>query len=146
MNGLQPARASESTEMSFRVGVDVQSIARFRQMDSDVKQGLKERVFTAEERAYCERTRYPAQRYAGRWAVKEAFVKLLESPASVSFDSIAVKRDGARPWLEIEGSAVRALETEFETSTDRVAFDVSLSHDREADTAIAQVIATAKPR
>lgn len=51
---------------------------------------LRERVFTEEEQAYCDRRRDPTERYAARFAAKEAVMKAM---------GVGV---GACKWREIE--------------------------------------------
>lgn len=127
--------------VTVRTGVDVQSIERFREMDPAVRAALAERVFSDAERDYCEGTGHPAQHYAVRWAATEAFVKLLDDADGVAPDSVAVAREGSGPSLVLGDDARRALAAAIGT-TDWVA-DVSLSHDREADAALAQVVVAA---
>ncbi|PSP80464.1 holo-ACP synthase [Halobacteriales archaeon QS_1_68_20] len=122
-----------------RTGVDVQSVATFRGFDESVAAGIKERAFTEAERAYCEGTRDPAQHYAARWAAKEAFYKLLSTDDAVPFASIEVARGDPRPRFDLGATAREALAESFGGTVPEL--DVSLSHDGEADVAVAQVVA-----
>lgn len=126
-------------ECQIRTGVDVQAISAFREFDPGVAAGIKDRAFADAERAYCERTGDPPQHYAARWAAKEAFVKLLADDRTAPFDEIAVVRDGERPRLELGEAARAELDQSFEGEPHSL--DVSLSHDRDADVAMAQVVA-----
>ncbi|MFQ5556011.1 MAG: holo-ACP synthase, partial [Acidimicrobiales bacterium] len=58
------------------IGTDLVDIARFRRSLIRTP-GLSRRLFTQQERAYCERARDPSARYAARFAAKEATLKAL---------------------------------------------------------------------
>jgi holo-[acyl-carrier protein] synthase len=66
------------------------------------------RIFTERERAYCERFRDKYERYAGRFAVKEAAMKALGTGWSRGVrwvDIEILRRQGSRPMLELKGEA-----------------------------------------
>jgi holo-[acyl-carrier protein] synthase len=58
------------------VGIDVAEVPRFRTVLAR-RPRLAERVFTEAERAYALRKRDPAERFAARFAAKEAVMKAL---------------------------------------------------------------------
>ncbi len=58
------------------IGSDLVDIERFR-LAYDRRPTLTERLFSPDERAYCDRFADPVGRYAGRFAVKEAVMKAL---------------------------------------------------------------------
>ena len=58
------------------VGLDVVDIERFRRAVSRTP-SLVDRLLTPAERAYCEQARDPTERYAVRFAAKEAVMKAL---------------------------------------------------------------------
>lgn len=143
-------REQSVSPVQIRTGVDVQSISAFREFDPDVAAGIKDRAFTKAEQEYCDRMQDPAQHYAARWAAKEAFVKLLAGDRSVPFDEIDVVRHTPNPSLELGTRAKDALAASFgmegvssSTEPAPASLDVSLSHDRDADVAMAQVVALA---
>lgn len=136
-----PESPRRDADLRVRTGVDVQAISRFREFDPTVAAGIKERAFTDDERAYCERTQDPPQHYAVRWAAKEAFFKLLSTGDPVPFDAIGVVRGSPRPRLDLDAPAREALADTFGDDRSTPDLDVSLSHDRDADVAIAQVVA-----
>ncbi len=106
------------------IGTDVVDIERFR---SSLRRtpGLKDRVFTRAEREYCDARTDPTERYAARFAAKEAVLKALGvGLGAADFHDIEVVRDDAgAPSLRLAGRAA-AL------SDDRgvVRWFVSLSH------------------
>lgn len=124
-----------------RNGVDVQSISSFRQFDPAVASRVKQRVFTETERAYCEGTRYPAQHYAVRWAAKEAFIKLVGGLDGFAYNSVGVVSGSSGPWLDLDNSASKVLQQTFNEDLESISRDLSLSHDRDGDIAIAQIVA-----
>lgn len=124
---------------TVRTGTDVQAISAFDEFDPEVGSRIKERVFAESERAYCERTGYPAQHYAARWAAKEAFVKLVGRLRGFTYDGVRVATTDSGPYLDLSEAAAEALRDAFEETTS-VSLDLSLSHDRDADIAMATVV------
>ena len=53
---------------------------------------MRERVFTVEERAYCDRKARPAESYAGRFAAREATIKALGGYRGKRWQDIHVSR------------------------------------------------------
>jgi len=60
--------------MIIGIGIDLVKISRIEKASKNHSAFL-ERVFTAREREYCSRMKYPAQHFAGRFAAKEAVLK-----------------------------------------------------------------------
>ena len=58
------------------IGTDLVELGRFRRV-VDRTPGILTRAFTEGERSYAERRRDPVERYAVRWAAKEAVMKAL---------------------------------------------------------------------
>jgi holo-[acyl-carrier protein] synthase len=71
------------------IGVDLCEVDRMRVALARTPT-LRGRVFTEAEQAYCDRRNDPAERYAVRWAAKEAVVKAMGRGV------------GACRWTEIE--------------------------------------------
>src|SRR6478672_3721760 len=71
---------------------------------------MRERVFTAEERTYCDRKARPAESYAGRFAAREATIKALGGYRGKRWQDIHVSRHpGGAPSIVLVGNAkVRA--------------------------------------
>ena len=95
------------------------------------------RVFTANERAFCEGKGLAApQSYAGRFAAKEAFLKALKTGwrGKITWQDIEVVSDAnGAPSLNIHGEAQRIL-------AERGATSVHLSMSHTSEHAIAEVI------
>jgi holo-[acyl-carrier protein] synthase len=90
------------------MGVDVAEVERIRGAIERHGEVFLRRIFTAKEREYCERFRNKFERYAGRFAVKEAAMKALGTGWSKGVrwvDIEVVRQRGGRPSLMLEGEA-----------------------------------------
>lgn len=118
------------------IGVDMLEIDRMEQVLAR-RPNFARRVFTEEERAYCDARSRPAEHYAARWAAREAVVKALGTGFSdgIGLHDVSVERDDAgRPRARLVG---RAAEIARELGVREVA--LSISHTR--DVAVANAIA-----
>ena len=118
------------------LGVDVVDVDRVERL-LERRPRFAERVFSADERAYCERS--PLTRttcFAARWAAREACVKALGGvPGGWRWHDIrVVRRRGGAPQMELHGSA---RDRAAAIGADRVL--VSFSHER--NTAVAVCLA-----
>lgn len=121
------------------VGIDLVEIDRFRRT-LQRRPGLLDRLFTEGERAYANRREDPAERFAVRFAAKEAALKSLGvGIGAVDWHDLEVVRDnGGRPSLVVSGRAAVLAETLGITR-----FELSLTHA--GDLAQAQVVAIGGP-
>jgi len=90
------------------LGVDMEEITRVGEAITRHGRHFLQRVFTAAEIAYCERHRDSVERYAGRFAAKEATMKALGTGWSkgVRWIDIEVTRPpGSRPTIILHGAA-----------------------------------------
>lgn len=93
------------------IGADLVDIDRIR--DTMARQArFAERVFTERERLYCEQRHDPAERYAARFAAKEAVLKVLGTGlGGADFTDIeVVKEPSGKPELVITGRAAAKAE------------------------------------
>ncbi|MDI6846134.1 MAG: holo-ACP synthase [Candidatus Saccharicenans sp.] len=121
--------------MIFGVGVDIIEVARVEDKLTRTP-GLKEKIYTPVEIAYCESKKFPFQHYAARFAAKEAFMKALGTgwARGVKFSEIEVRNlETGQPVIEVYGRARELCEEEGITG-----FYVSLSHLK--TTAVATVV------
>jgi holo-[acyl-carrier protein] synthase len=90
------------------LGVDVVDLERFAQV-LERTPSFVERVFTEAERAYCEKAgdRVRVERYAGRFAAREAVMKALGvGLGAFAFHDVEVVRaEGGEPALAVRGKA-----------------------------------------
>lgn len=88
------------------IGIDLVEMDRFRLALSRTP-GLIDRCFTADEQAYAVQKRDPAERYAVRFAAKEAVMKAMGvGLGEVRLRDIEVVRaDSGRPSIVLHGTA-----------------------------------------
>jgi holo-[acyl-carrier protein] synthase len=118
------------------IGIDLTEISRLREALARTPR-LRERVFTEQERAYCDaRGAAAAQHYAARFAAKEAAFKALGTGWSggLSWRHVEVVPDGrGAPRLVLHGPARELFQSLGATDA-----HVSLTHTTQH--ALAQVI------
>jgi phosphopantetheine--protein transferase-like protein len=96
--------------VTVAVGVDVVDLDRFESVMTRQSSFL-DRVFTSDEREYCEKanaTSVRCQRYAARFAAKEAVMKALGCGlGAYGFHDVEVARDddSGEPSLLVKGKA-----------------------------------------
>lgn len=90
------------------IGIDVVDVARMRDTITRTP-SVRDRCFTPGEREYAERARDPAERFAVRFAAKEAVMKAmgLGLGAFGFFDVEVLRADDGVPTLHISGDAAR---------------------------------------
>ncbi|MBM6676494.1 holo-ACP synthase [Olsenella uli] len=118
------------------IGVDMLEISRMERVLARTPNFVR-RVFTEDERAYCEKTARPAEHYAARFAAREAVVKALGTGFAdgVGFRDVSVGRDEAgRPRALLTG---RAAELARELGIREIALSISHTHDVAVANAIA---------
>ena len=109
------------------IGVDMLEISRMERVIEHRPSFLR-RVFTDEERAYCEHTARPAEHYAARFAAREAVLKALGCGFSdgVRVKDVSVVNDETgRPQAKLSG---RAAQIAAEQGVREIA--LSISHTR----------------
>ena len=90
------------------MGIDVEEVERVQGAMERQGERFLRRIFTEKERAYCEQFKDKYERYAGRFAVKEAAMKALGTGWSrgVRWVDIEITRlRGGRPTLQLRGEA-----------------------------------------
>ena len=94
--------------MIVGTGIDIAEVDRIAQSIARFGRRFKERVFTADEIRYCESKANKAERYAARFAAKEAGMKAIGTGWSrgVTWQNIEVRRlPGGRPTIAFHGKA-----------------------------------------
>ena len=110
------------------IGVDMLEIARM-QHALDTNPHFIERVFTPEERAYCDRCARPAEHYAARFAAHEAILKALGCGFGNGvglLDASVGRTENGRPIAILKG---RAAEIAAEQGVREIALSLSHTHD-----------------
>ena len=93
---------------TLALGLDLVEVDRIRGLLQRTGDAFKQKIFTAEEVAYCDANADPAIHYAARWAAKEAVAKALGTGFSdgVSWADIAVQRQpNGAPQIHLSGRA-----------------------------------------
>ena len=122
--------------MIVGLGVDISEVDRIREAINRHGDRFLKRVFTPAEIAYCNLHRNRAERFAGRFAAKEAAMKALGTGWSQGVrwvDIEVVRALSGKPSLALHGAARRI--------GDRLGMrSASLSITHSGNTAFAQVI------
>ena len=122
--------------MIVGLGLDIAEVNRIEEAIARHGAAFLERLFTPAEVGYCERFKNRYERYAARFAAKEAAMKALGTGWShgVRWRDIEVVREpGGKPTLRLTGEA-RAI-------ADRLGVKhISMTITHSGNTAMAQVI------
>lgn len=122
--------------MIVGTGIDIAEVPRIAQSISRFGERFLRRIFTDQEMRYCDSKANRVERYAARFAAKEAAMKALGTGWNygVRWRDIEVSRKpGSRPTIVFHGKAA-----EFAAKLGAVRVALSLSHT--AEQAIAHVI------
>lgn len=121
--------------MIIGIGVDLVDVRRFESLIFRWKERFLRRVFTNEEIRYCNNRKHPAQRFATRFAAKEAFIKALfpKGQEGISFKDIEIGQREQRPVINLYGR-VREL------AQDRNIRNTHLMLSHDGDYGIANVV------
>jgi len=122
--------------MIVGLGVDITEVDRIAAAIERRGRALLERLFTPAEIRYCEKHRNRAERFAGRFAAKEAAMKALGTgwARGVRWLDIEVVREpSGKPTLKLSGKT-RAIADGLGVKN----IAVTITHD--GNTALAQVI------
>jgi holo-[acyl-carrier protein] synthase len=117
----------------FGVGTDIIEVKRIEEKLRRTK-GLKTRLFTEREIAYCESKHCPAMNYAARFAAKEAFLKAMGTGWSDGYkfsDIEIVNNVQGKPELIVHGKVDEFCRTHGVTG-----MQVSLSHIKDLAKAV----------
>lgn len=122
--------------MIVGTGVDIVEVPRVAAAIARFGKRFLERIFTDAEIRYCQSRRNSTERFAARFAAKEAALKALGTGwgRGVAWREVEVRREpGGRPTVHFSGRAA-----EFAARLGMKQASLSLSHT--AEQAIAQVI------
>ena len=122
--------------MIVGTGIDIAEVDRIAASIERFGRRFVERIFTPDEIRYCESKANKAERYAGRFAAKEAGMKAIGTGwnRGVRWQDIEVQRaPGSRPTVIFHGKA-----GEFFRKLGAVRAHLSITHTKAS--AMAQVI------
>ncbi len=121
-------------------GIDLVDCPRIEKMVADHGERFLERVFTDKERAYAEGKKNTVEKYAGRFAAKEAILKLMGTGwrGKIAWTDIeVVNNPSGQPEIKLSG--------EVEKIAARLKIKhISVSITHTANFAIASAVALAK--
>lgn len=109
------------------IGMDLAQVARFEKVLTRHGDRLLDRLFTKAERAYCDRRASRLASYTGRFAVKEAVMKVLGTgwARGVTWRDIEVVRaSGSAPELVLHGVAAKLARAKGITK-----IHITITHD-----------------
>ncbi len=111
------------------LGVDIVQVNRIEAAVERHGQAFLDRMFTPAEQAYCEQSKMRFERYAGRFAAKEAVAKVIsEGPRDFWLEIEIVNRPSGAPQVVLS-DRLRAI---FPHD-----ISISISHEREYAVAVA---------
>ena len=122
--------------MIVGTGIDIAEVPRIREAIERHGERFLQRIFTEDEIKYCDSKANRMERYAARFAAKEAAMKALGTGWNYGVrwrDCEVTRLPGGRPTIAFHGKAA-----EFAAKLGAKHAALSLSHT--ADQAIAQVI------
>jgi holo-[acyl-carrier protein] synthase len=122
--------------MIVGMGIDVAEVKRIAAVIESQKERFLQRVYTPDEVAYCQQFKNRYERFAGRFAAKEAAMKALGTGWSRGVrwvDLEVVRHPSGRPTLTLKGEAKKIADALGVKS-----IAISITHTSEQ--AIAQVI------
>ena len=98
------------SKLIIGMGVDIAEVGRIRAAIERHGKGILRRLYTEKEREYCEQFKNKYERYAGRFAAKEAGMKALGTGwrRGVRWVDLEVVREkSGRPTLALAGEAAK---------------------------------------
>ena len=120
-------------------GIDIVENYRLKKLLFKKKFNFKNKIFTNNEIAYCEKKSNITNCYSKRFAAKEAFVKALGTGfrKNINFKDIEVVNNHyGKPYLLINKRVINKIKTSFKVKK----FNILLSISDEKKYAIASVI------
>ena len=96
--------------MIVGLGIDIAEVDRVKGAIERHGETFLRRIYTPREREYCERFKNKYERYAGRFAAKEATMKALGTGWSRGVrwvDVEVVRQSGGRPTIGLSGEAAK---------------------------------------
>ena len=97
--------------MIVGLGVDLVAVERIATLIERWGDRFLGRIFTDAERAYCTRFRNAAERFAARWAAKEAFTKAMGGANGVDWREVEIAESSSgAPVLLTFGKGTAVLD------------------------------------
>lgn len=113
----------------FGIGIDVVEIDRIEESIAKFGDKFLDRIFTPEERAYCDSQKRPQVNYAARFAVKEAVAKSFGTGIGKDLtwlDMNISRADSGEPTVSFTGAGAA-----FAKAHKIVSVKISLTHAKQ---------------
>ena len=105
------------------IGIDIIEVSLFRRKKYEENRNFYKKIFVKSEINYCLKFKNSAERFAGKFAIKEAVIKSISE--KIGFLDIETVYVGRKPRISLKNS----LEKKYN-------FIVSVSHEKEFATGI----------
>ena len=103
------------------IGIDIVDVEKFEKIKFEKKPKFYEKIFLPSEIKYCLKYKNPYERFAGKFAIKEATIKAINE--NIQMLDIVTKHTKSKPTLKIYNN-------------EKYQFHVSLSHDKKIAVAV----------
>ena len=100
------------------IGIDIIEVSRFRKKKYEENKNFYKKIFVKSEINYCLKFKNSAERFAGKFAIKEAVIKSI--PEKIGPCDIEIVYANRKPRIRLKNS----LEKKYN-------FIVSVSHEKE---------------
>ena len=102
--------------VSITTGIDIVEVKRFRDIPFEEKEDFYKKNFDSKEIKYCLKFKDPYSHFAGKFAVKEAVIKSIDTKEN--FSNIITYHQNKKPIVSI------SVKNEYE-------FSASISHEKD---------------
>ena len=104
------------------IGIDIVDVEKFEEIKFEEKPEFYKKIFLPTEIAYCLKYKNPYERFAGKFAIKEATIKAIKEKINLlDIETIHIK---SKPNIKIQ------------KTKKKYAFQISVSHDKKIAVAV----------
>ena len=89
---------------SFGIGIDLSNIDRFKQKSFEKNESFYKKNFTENEITYCLKFKNYYEKFAGKFALKEALIKSIHK--KITFSEIEISYLDSKPIVKILNSEI----------------------------------------
>jgi len=100
------------------IGIDIIEVSRFRRKKYEENRNFYKKIFVKSEINYCLKFKNSAERFAGKFAIKEAVIKSI--PEKIGPRDIEIVYANRKPRIRLKSSLLKKYD-----------FMVSVSHEKE---------------
>jgi len=84
---------------NFKIGIDIVSVEKFKKKQYDCNKNFYRKIFSPSEIKYCKKYKNSSEKFAGKYALKEALIKSIDS--KISFLGIETSHLNSKPIIRI---------------------------------------------